>query len=218
MTLPIELRKKIFEFAELSGEDLKVFICDCHLPDLKEKAREMHRRGSATLYPTQYRPHPPLARPLLRVSHQVRAEAKDIVYQYRTLIACSILCATDAFQLMPEEELNMTKTVLISRMLKKSRICFYSNEFKLQYMKYIRDELQASHFESAKLIRMEVEEEEEDIFAFEYEFQVGRSRKGRSQGAEGDDAGASEVNEFCLIGMNERMWRLQHTRKVMLAF
>ena len=210
MSLPLELRSKIFAFAEPLGDELVVLLCDCHSHELRRKHTKIGQCIS------QYRPPPALARPLLRVSHQVRAEAKDIVDQCRTVIACSILCAADAFKLMPDHELNMTKTVLIRRTLQKSNFHWQLNEFKRRYMQYIRDELQASHFETAKLIRIEMKEEE-GFLTFEYEFQVGRSRQGASRGAEGGYVKDSDIIAFRMIRMDEGIWRSRDTLKYFQA-
>ena len=204
MSLPFEIRKQIFALAEPSGDKWLVFLCDCHSHELRRKHTKIGQRTS------QYRPPPALARPLLRVSSQVRAEAKDIIDQRRTLIACSILCATDAFKLMPEHELNMTKTVLITRTLDRSIVYWHTHAFKLRYMQYIRDELQASHFETAKLISIEMKEEG-GFLLFKCEFEVGRWKEGASRGAEGGFTEASDVNAFRLLRLDERMWRRQNT-------
>ena len=201
MSLPFELRKKIFAFAEPSGDELKVFLCDSHSPELRKKR---------TTPP--YRPPRPISRSLLRVSRQVQAEAKDFVDHRRTLVACSMLCANDSLKMVPEDELNMTKALIISRTLHGFIFCFQSVNFERQSTEHIRHELLAFHFETAELIRTKTKEEGGAI-TFENEFEVGRSRKGDGGRAETELVEDPIVNWLALylIRAQERIWRLYDT-------
>ena len=122
-----------------------------------------------------------------------------------------MLCANDSFKVMPEDEFNMAKALIISRTLHNFISCFESVDFERQYTEHIRGELQTFHFETAEVIRTKTIEEAGAI-TFEYEFEVGRSRKDGGRRAEIELVGGPEVNSTATyFSVCEHIWRVHDT-------